>query len=464
MTVENMRFAKKSLVFAVGATLASIMTACGSGNGTVLPANIRVANLTPLTSTNSTLDTVTLTLNSTTYAVAAAPSAASGYVAVDPGTYVGAVESNDPTVSAFTFPGLGLGTNQYYSILAYPREGTLYPFELIDNVVVPAVGQAQLTVANASPDAGPLDVYMFQHSSASPADPCTNTLTNATFPGLQGQQSSPLPFPVLDANNNPITYDVCVTAASTPTDPRLSIGGANTLSMHSTGIYALALTSGAGGTLVNGAVIVQGPGGTVTTIANPNFRVRLLVALGSASPAPAVTVTTSLGTTTLPNVYSGNASNYQALSFGATSVQPTVAVTVAGTSVPVTLPAGFAFSTGADYTILVYGSAPLAATVLVDDNHYIASKASVRLVNAADPGVGLTMYVNGHPEAEDITLGTASTYYAVNTGTDTITLRSSDLSAGVGAATPETTDLIVGGVYTVFLFDPTQAPIVFEDR
>lgn len=463
MTVENMRFAKKPLLCAVGAILASFMTACGSGSSPALPANIRVANLTPPTATNSSLDTITLTLNSTAYAVAAAPSTASGYAAVDAGTYVGAVESNDPAVASYTFPGLGLGTNQYYTILAYARQGALYPFELVDNVVVPAVGQAQLSIANASPDAGALDIYLFQHTSASPADPCTNSLISPTFASVQGQQSSALPFTV-SANNVAITYDVCVTAASTPTDPRLSIGGANSLQMASTGIYTLALTSGAGGTLVNGAMVAQGPGGTVTTIANPNFRVRLLSALGNASPAPVVSVTTSLGITPLPNVYAGNESSYIAMPFGAAATQPTVTVTVSGTAVPVTLPAGFAFSTGSDYTILVYGTAPISATVLTDDNHYIASKASVRLINAADPGTGLTMYVNGHVEAQDVALGTASTYFAVATGSDTTTLRSSDLTVGVGAATPVTNDLIVGGVYTVFLYDVTQAPIIFEDR
>lgn len=466
MTVENMRFAKKQLLCAAGAIIASVLTACGSGS-TTTPSNVRLVNLIPATSSNATLDTVLLALDSTAYGVSAAPATASAYVQVTPATYDGALEVNDPSIAPDTFPGLGLATNQYYSVLAYSRSGVLYPFELIDDIPAAPAGEVELSVANASPDVGAVDVYLAQHSSSSPANPCANVvLGSATFQNVQGQQTIPVALSVLNSSNTAITYDVCVMEAQSVTDPRFSVTG---VSMASTGVYTLALTSSTGGTLVDAALIQEGTGGTVKIFPSSNFRIRVLSALsGNGNVPPTVSVTTSLGTTTLPPAYTGEFPTYTSIGLGATATTPPAVSVTVGALAPIaaSLPSGGTFAPGADYTVLVYGpaSAPVT-TIFVDNNHYLANKAAVRLINAADPASGLEMAVQSQGVAYNVGLGTASAYYAVAPGPDTVTLYSPDLT-GLPAAAPVTPagGLTVGGIYTVFLYSLQSPPLVIEDR
>ncbi len=446
-----MRFAKKFSLTAVGLILASWMSACGSGSSTALPANIRVVNLNPTAN-----DSVTLELNVTEYGVAAGAAAASGYIQVVAGVYEGQVVDNNPSISSTPFPGLGLGQSGFYSILSYPREGVLYPYELVDNVGVPGAGAAQLSIANASPDAGPLDVYYFAHTSASPADPCTNALVTAQFASVQGQQSPAQQIPTVDASGNQASWDICVTGAGAPGDVRFST--TTPIQFLSTQIYALVLTSSSGGTLVDGALVIQNGG--VSVLPNSSFRLRVLAAQ-STNPAAVVTV----GTTTLPTVTSGNYTPYVTVPLGTT--QPAVTVTVGGSTIPLTVPTGFTFAEGADYSILVYGTSTVAATLLVDNNHYKSQSASVRLVNAAD-SQNLSLYVNGEAELLVATpLAAASAYVGINQNDLSqalVKVSSSDIGSSSPSGAPVSWNFVVGDVYTVFLYDITQPPIIITDK
>ena len=475
MIVENMRIAKKSLLFVAGAIVASLLSSCHGGSNSVQPANIRVVDLVNSTSAS---DDVILTLNATAYTVEAQAGNNSGgsntsdYVEVTPSTYTGAVVTNgDSAISGATIPGLGLATGQYYTVFAYPREGVLYPFTLIDNVPAPATGEFELSVANASPDAGAVDVYLIDRtSSTAPSDACSeiSSSTQPNFPSVQGQQTSPQAF----TPGSPAYYDVCVTGASNQSDPRLSITGLN---VAANTVYMLALTSASSGTLVNAALIPQTNPATSTLYSNPQFRVRVLTALSStgsfAGDAAEVTVTTSQNSTAVNTVLapitSGNASPYSAIALSTgTTANPTIAVTV-GSS---TLSTSYAFASGGDYTILVYeSSGALAVNVLTDNNHYISGKASVRLVNAADASsIGTTMYINNVADVDAITLGNASSYVPAPASSDVVDLSIQGLSPPVSPAQNAETavdqQFSVGEVYTVFLYDLAYTPRIFQDN
>jgi hypothetical protein len=485
-----MRFAKRTLPAAVGAIFASLLVSCG-GNSTTAPANIRLVNLIPGSSAS---DTVTLSLNTAAYAMTApAGGGTSSYNQVGPGTYLGEVSTaGDPLAAAYSFPGLNLGTNQSYTVFTYVRDLVLYPYVLVDNVPVPSAGEAQITIANASPDAGPLSIWILQHSSSSPADPCQSTQvtsgagsSSAPFQNVQGQQTSPWPVTVLDSNNNQIYWDICVTGQGGAADERLSI---STVGLASGQNYTVALTSGNGGTLVNGALIEQegitNSQNTVTLYPNSNIRVRLLVSLPTLGGTPDVTMTntTTGASMNWSQEVSGKYTPYQTLgggsavasATGTSSSSYTITATLGTTSVPVTIPSGFSFLPGGDYTILVYqasGATP-AATVFADTNLAAQSgRANVRVVNAADyDSTGVELYVNdeAYNQTLGVAVGTASGYASVGAGTNLPVQLYSQPSVENSSSTPaglaQDFTLNTGEVYTVFLYDLTQPPLLITDR
>lgn len=414
-----MQFAKLSRVLTLGLALGTLMYGCGSGS-TTAPASIRVVNLIGLNanSSNSSSDAVTLTLNSTAYTMTAAPQAGSGYASVTPGTYGGGLETyNDPSISSSSFP-LGLATNQTYTVLAYPRATStggkaLYPFELVDNMPTPAAGQINFSIANASPDAGAVDVYLIQRASgtAAPADACAGTLPGVTFPSVQPstyQQSAYLPFNVNDSTGNAYGFDVCVTAAGNTATQLLSL---TSLAMTQGNSYVLALTSSQGGVLVNAALVPQTNPTTITLLQNNQMRFRVLAAMSGADASSTVNVSVSAGTasSSLNGLTPGNYSNYVAVLPSANATSATVTVT--GTSTTAPSPQTFTFTPGGDYTILVYDTAAgtSAFTVLTDDNHSDASKARVRLINGVDTAAaGVSAYFGGLVGPSDVLLGGAT--------------------------------------------------------
>jgi hypothetical protein len=456
-----MRITKNSLLCAGGAVaIAALLAACGSGNSTVLPSNVRVVNLLALTASNSSTDAITLTLNTNAYGVSTAPQSASGYIQVTPSTYTAEVQTvGDLNITSAPYLGLGLATNQYYTVFAYSRAGALYPFVLVDNVGTPATGVAQLTIANASPDVGAVDVYLTPHTSSSPTDACSANLVTPAFASVQGQQTSAIPFTVLSSTATQITYDVCVTAAGSPTDPRLSLTGANGLTMASGTNYVLALTTSSGGALLDGALIPQTNPATITLLSNPQFRIRAI----SASTTVANPAVVTVGSTSLPGIYPSVWTPYTPVTLGAS--QPTVSVSIGGTVLPLTLPAGFAFTEGSDYTVLVYTTgAGDTATLLTDDNRYVLGKAKVRLINGGDTQP-LSMVVNGVANINTINVaeGAASGYAPVDGGADVVRLQSADVNSAT-AGQPFTTDFISGGVYTVLMTGTGNQPIAITDR
>lgn len=485
-----MRFAKKALSGAAGAILASFLVSCG-GSSSTAPANIRLVNLVPGSSLS---DTVTLTLNGAAYTMlATAGGGASGYIQVTPGTYLGQVTTvGDSSIAPESFPGLNLGTNQSYTVFTYPRGDALYAYELVDNAPVPSAGEAQLSIANASPDAGPLNVWVLEHTSSSPTDPCQSSqvaLAVPTMANVQGQQTSPYPLPVLNSSNNQIYWDVCVMGAQTG-DERLSI---SSIAMASGQNYVLALTSSSGGALVNGALIEQADitnsTNSVALYPNVNIRVRLLVSLPTLSGSPeaevSVTNNSTGNTTALTPLASGKYIPYQTLSYGSTQASSSSATTLSsssftitaqlstGTSVPVTVPSTLTYTAGGDYSILVYqnSSGTPVGTIFADTNLAPLSGANIRVINAADyDSNGVELQVNDSVPSSgvsDVVGGSASSYANVKAGTYPVQLYSNpsaENSSSTPAGLPLTPTLNTGEVYSMYLYDLTQLPLLITDR
>ena len=186
----------------------------------------------------------------------------------------------------------------------------------------------------------------------------------------------------------------------------------------------------------------------------------------SALPtASAAAVAATVGTTQLSIDYAPSPTPYQLVPANSA----VTALTVGGTAVG-TLPAG-TFAAGGDYTILVYGtgspSGAPAALVLTDTNQVVANYASVRLINAAVNGsAGLTMYVAGAEGASSVIYPAAATSTTAYVYTGVKPASAAPLLLlGAGYTGPQSTaQFTSGSVYTVMVYDATQAPLITQDR
>jgi hypothetical protein len=437
----------RTLLCSAAAIAISLLTACGSGSGTTVPANIRVVN--------DTADSVILSLNGLTTIPTQVSNATSAYVAVTPSTYTLSVATSSGLTGASTT--VGLGTAQNYTALAYERGKNIYSAVYTDNQAVPSAGFSSLNIANVSSDAGPVDVYLLPHAASG-----TPSLTGyqPTFTSVQGLSTATTlaSTAAATASTPAIAWDIVVTRAAAPSDIRLTLSNPIFASSQA---YTLGLTATAGGGLVNAVLIPQGLTTAVYTPAT-QARVRVWSALPTGSAAAVVT---TVGTAQLSIDYAPSPTPYQLVPANSA----VTALTVAGTAIG-TLPAD-TFAAGGDYTILVYGTgspvgAP-AALILTDTNQVVANYASVRLINAAVNGsAGLTMYVAGAEGASSVvypTAATATTAY-VYTGVKPASAAPL-LLLGAGYTGPQSTaQFTSGSVYTVMVYDAAQAPLITQDR
>jgi len=446
---------QKVSLCAVGAVVASLLTACGSGNNTVTPANIRLANASSVT--------LNFSLNGTYDIPDVAAATASAYVQVPPGTYNSSVYS--PTLTAGTGYPFSIATGQSYTTIGYVRDNLTNGALHVDNMAVPTSGFANIDVENISIDAGSLNVYLLSQGQSP-----TSSYT-ANFSSVQLGQSYPSSF--VEG-----TYDVWVTGSGGVSDIRAV---AKSITFNSTQPYTLALTSTPGGVLVDMTVVPQGGGIVGSTTPNPTFhastfaRVRVLSALPfSTSANPAVVqanITEASGTVVaLPQDFSPNPTSYQLVtastSSSATTTVSSIVVTDPNTSTSVTVVPTNASTTpiasGNDYTILLYGTnAAPVALILTDNNQVIANEASVRLINAAISSTTVDMNVEGSfPYATGIAYGATTTYAGVSPGTN-LTLQ---VLGGSYDQTLTGQTLKTDAVYTVLVYNASDPPLLINDR
>ncbi|MBL8350815.1 MAG: DUF4397 domain-containing protein [Burkholderiaceae bacterium] len=356
--------------------------------------------------------------------------ATASYVEVDPNDAASTLTRPGSATALLSFtPALTKG--QHYSVLAYGAQGALKQLQLDDNAGEPDGGKTLLRVVNAAPDAGALDVYITG----------ADDLLAASVPVQSGAAVGAVgPWFTVDS----ATWRLRISAAGSKTDLRLDLPA---LVAASKQVATLVLTPGRGGVLVS-ALLLQQQGEIGRQDAT---QARVRVAAGVAAGA-AVTAAVA-GSTLLSNTASPVVGVYALLPAGS---QP-VAVAVAGTA----LPASTAMlSAGADYTLLVHGTAasPLVSWI-EDDNHLPAdsSQARLRLVNGvAGLATPLAMTADLVPVADNVAAGSGSAYAALaSTTTARLSVTAPGLAAPLFGAVDQV--LLPGANYSVFVLGDAAA-------
>ena len=428
--------------------LAVLLTACGHHNNSApTTANIRIVNAThvanlTLTSTNTASGSTAVTVASK---IAAGQSSA--YTAVDSGTsaFVGSVGDGSLTSSNSTT--LGLTASNYYTIVAYARNGIINLTALLDSQTAPATGFALLSISNPAPDAGPLDVYVVSQGAAID-DTVTPKYPNVFSGGSSLAQS-------IAAGK----YDIVITAYNKPADVRLKIPG---ITLKDQEIATLMLTSTAGGALVDGTLVQQdtttSQGGAVTAENNPSARIRLVGAFAGLYRLD-YSATGSITDSVISNGIGAN--GYKVVAAGtvinSVSLTPSGSGAVAATqSAASLLPLNTPLVAGNEYSLLVYGDTTTPSAQLIVDNNQAPTAARIRMINVVSwPGNTafnvISLYNSSVPlYAQPVGYEQASPYAGLTTGVSHLNAQVEALSNPL-VPIQDGKNIALGGVYTLIM-------------
>lgn len=359
------------------------------------------------------------------------------------GSYVG-VNTTDSRLTVITAAGQGSALTSSsrsfvkdvsYTLVAYGWAGALKTALIEEDIAAADTGKSKLTVLNLAADAGALDVYVIG---------ATDTLDAATplASAVAGGSS------VAGLNPGVGTFRLVVTAAGDKADVRLDSNAG--LSMASTGVATLILSSGSGGTLVNGLVSQQKGG--LAQFTNTQARARVVAAVaGNARVTAQAAGTTLASAATSPQI-----NNYTLVS-GSDSAPVVLSVNGSQVSVPAqALPAG------GDYTLLVWGDASAPQLTLVtDDNRLpaVTSNAKLRLVHGvAGLAAPLTLASDFSAVASNVAQGQASAWANVAASSNMRLEVTSPLS-GTALYTLTDASIAAKGLYTVFMLGDATTPV-----
>ena len=407
-----------------------LLAACCSSSSSGGDAQWRVLNLTgdlPLVDVYS--DTT-----STPAFSGVATGVVTNYSTIASGTYVMRVAATGNTNTLFS-GSYTLSANQHYTGLVWGSTGALQFATLPedDDTTLIATGNSQVRVYNATAGSGALDVYLTQNIA---------DLTNAT-PTVSGVASAALSgYKALVAG----TYRLRVTSAGNPGDVRLDVPAVTLTAQQDASII---ITSGSGGVLVNGALLVQQ--GAVTTYGNGQSRLR--VAAGEPGNG-IVSVLVDGVALTSSALTSPAVSTYATIVAGS----HTVDVQLNGTSISSTTRS---FTAGADYTLLAYKPDASGVQLLTDDNLLPAiGQVKMRLFNADASLPPLTLLRdNINPLIGDVVPGTSATQITTPTvanQTSTVNVNASNSITPLYTSVPVV--LQSQGVYSVFMLGGGSCP------
>ena len=413
----------------VVAFAAAALVACGGG-GSSSSANVRLVNAT------LTHASLSLLANATSVISATAVDTASAYAGVPTGSP--ALQINDATSGAvLTTTAPTVNKDQHFAIIAYESGGIVRTALIGEDSTTPATGTAALRIFDTATDAGAIDIYV--------TDPAVDitTLSSPTFtlPSTTSVQATPF------LSFGPGTYRIRVTGSGNPSDLRLDIPSVVLASQQ---IVTVILTPTTGGTLANGAVLLQQ--GAYTASRNTTSRVRLAAAVSSNASVTAAAGGISIGTGVV------------APAIGAyVNVPAGSAINVSVNSASIGAPAA-PLTAGSDNTLLVYGNAGSAvATLIADDNHLpaVSTNFKMRLLNGiTGAAVPLTLDVNFAVVASNVVPGSASSYAVAPAGTAG-TQTHIDVTSPASLTPIYTQDVPIPGnsVFTLFMLGDASAPI-----
>ena len=360
-----------------------------------------------------------------------AANSASAFLGLDKASYtLNLKEAGAGTTLASASVSVDKGQN--YSVVAYSSGGALKTTTITESAPAPASGAAKFRVFNtASVEAGTLDVYL--------SGAACSALSGSATPvaaGVSGLQST---FTEIGAAGGAGTaYHVCVTGAGDKADLRLDLPAATLVDQQ---VVTLILMKSSGGVLVHGLLHVQGA--AVSAALNIAARVRLAADAASAANVSASLNSVSLGSA----VVSPAVGTYRLVPAGALTGVIGIGAT------PLADPT-FSASAGADYTLLVAGSAGAPTLrLLVDDNTPSPSSTApvkLRFVNGLN-GVagGVTLTLDNSIVADSIAFGSASSPVQVAASSALANLAATLGASTYFSATAQT--LSANRVYSVFL-------------
>jgi len=418
-----MRFTPWALGLSLCAT--ALLTACGGGSKSST-TQVRLLNATQ---SYAQLD---LTVNDKTVNSKVAYATTGSYTGVDTSATASKVLTSDVGTSiAATTPTLTANSN--YTYLAYGWAGSVRTSLLQEAETAPDTGKAKLLVLNLAPDAGPLDIYVTN---------ATDTLDTATTLATNIAGGSGSGYNLINSG----TFRVRVTGYNKRTDLRLDIPA---VTLASAGVTTLILTATDGGLLVNGMQMEQK--GAVTNFANTQARVRTVAALaGGASVAATIN-----GSTLLPNSVAPTLGDYLATSAGAS----VLSVSVNGSPFPVATPT---LKAGADYTLLVWGTAAAPQfSVITDDNRLPTTSGGVkmRMINGLTAaGPSLTLNLDFSALASNVAPGTSSAVATVSSTSSSLLNVNAPTSVNP-IYSVSALPLAANGVYTVFVLGDPASPV-----
>ncbi len=397
----------------------------GGGSSSGGSAGWRVVNL------SNDISPVDVYANTTKTQTGVALDSVTPYQAINVDSYTLKVTASNDTASVlastFTFSP---SKDKNYSAIITGRSGSARLATLLDDEDTSgtAVGTARVRVYNASPESGPIDVYITNVADIAEVTPNISGLGAASVSGFRDVSAA--------------TYRLRVTGAGDPNDVRLDVPG---LVLASKEASTLVISAGVSGQLANAAKIVQGGG--VTPLKNTQARVRVVAGVVSSA-----LVSVSVGGT---EVVSGgqrspSLGSYARIESQAGANQP-VALSVNGT--PVTS-FSRSFVAGGDYTVIVYGTtAAPQIQVLTDDNRLPATgRYRMRLVHVDSSLGGLTLQVDSQEldPVVDVQPGTTSGFATAASNSTALleVITSSDIRQ---VYSKSDVNLASQGVYSLFV-------------
>jgi Domain of unknown function (DUF4397) len=415
----------------------------GSSNGSVRLVNASSANASlDMTVSSSALAT-------TTFASGITTGNASAPVEIAPGTYTFSLV-NTGSGNPVSQQSLLISSAMPYALVAHPQGGQVQLTAITEDEVVPAAGDGKIRISNmALQDSGGVDVYIAA-SGGTPTSVPAGVSPIATNLGVASGY-----FEIPQG-----TYQVWITGVGKPADIRLYLPA---VVITNPQISTLVLTPTAGGVLVDGWLVTQGVS-TVTELPNTSARIRVVANVEGSGTVVATVNGVQLDASTL---VSPQVDSYAVISSGALAAS----VVVGGSTFTPTLPAATA---GADYTLLVAGTAASPTFNLISDNNTLppGGMAKLRLVNGVNVAtpVSLSLTADVNVVAQNVAFGTASTPAQLAPSGSASSLQVTPAFSPTLTWSPSATlTLQSQGIYSVFVLGGTTAPdtpmaIVRSDR
>lgn len=407
--------------------LGALVTLAGCG-GADDDENPRVR----LVNASSGYASLDLYLDDSLVSSAIATGSASGYSTPDEGDHTVVLTRNGSGTSLQS-QTLSLSKSTSTTVIAYGWEGALKTVRLDENEDAASSGKTKLLVLNAATsDVSSVDVYLTGNDD----DLDSSTPVASSVSDVSGSYTSV----------GSGTYRLRVTAAGDSSDVRLDLSG---VSLASTAVQTLVLRAGSGGTLLDGLMIAQQ--GDVTALANTQARLRVVAAASSNALVSA----SFNGTSVASSAKSPTIGSYARVTAG--SAAPTV--TVNGSTLGMS---SQQLAAGGDYTLLVWGSATAPQTTLITDDNRLpsTSTAKMRLIHAmSDLSDTLSLTLDYADIASNLAQGSASSYKGSLAASSSarIDVTTPTQSAAIYNATDTT--IAAKGVYTVFMFGSSSAPV-----